>query len=91
MSVADFMARLDHIEDGVALAPEWASGCARLDGWQLEYAGRVYGVSRVPGRTLTKCVAWSERDVVAFRAGTRAREKMTVFKFLNRLAECVEG
>ena len=90
MTVAGFMARLDHIEDGAYLARAWAEGRERLDGWQLENAGRAYGVPRVPGCTLRRCVAWSEGDRTAFYKGTRAREMRTVWKYYDRLKQAVK-
>lgn len=91
MTVAGFMARLDHIEDGAYLARAWTEGRARLDGWQLEYAGMAYGVPRVPSCTLQKCVAWCEGDEIAYYKGTRAREKWTICKYLHRLKEAVRN
>lgn len=90
MTVAGFMARLDHIEDGAYLAQAWKEGRARLDGWQLEYAGRAYGVPRVPGCTLRRCVAWSENGETSFYKGTRARERMTVWNYYDRLKQALE-
>ena len=90
MTVAEYMARLDHIEDGAYLADAWTDGRARLDGWQLEYAGRCYGVPRVPGCTLRRCVAWSEGGMTAFYKGTRAREMRTVWKYCDRLRQAVK-
>ena len=91
MTVADFMARLDHIEDGADLARAWAEGRERLDGWQLEYAGIAYGVPRVPGCTLRRCVAWAEGDKTCFYKGTRARERMTVYKYYSRLKQALKN
>ena len=90
MTIANFMARLDHIEDGAYLAQAWSEGRARLDGWQLEYAGRAYGVPRVPGCTLRRCVAWSEGGETCFYRGARACERMTVWNYYNRLKQALE-
>lgn len=90
MTVADFIARLDHIEDGAYLALAWSEGRARLDGWQLECAGRVYGVPRVPGCTLRRCVAWSEGGMTCFKKGTRARDRITVWRYYDKLKRALE-
>ena len=90
MKPIDLMTGLDRIEDGAYLAQEWAQGRARLDGWQLEYAGIVYGVGRVPGCTLRRCVVWSDGVETAFKAGTRARDRMTVWRFYDRLKKALE-
>ena len=91
MSTADFMARLDHITDGEHLARAWSEGRARLDGWQLEYAGRAFGVPRVPGCTLRRCVAWAENDKTCFYKGTRARDRQTVYRYYQRLKQAVKN
>ena len=89
MKPINLLTRLDHIEDGAYLARSWAEGGARLDGWQLEYAARVYGVSRVPEATLRRCLAWSQGEQCAFYKGTRKRDKETVFKFFYKLKKAI--
>ena len=90
MTVADFMAGLDRLEDGLYMVYDWAEGRARLDGWQLAYAGDVYGLPRVPHETLKRCVAWSDGTQTAFRRGTRARERQTVWNYYSRLKAALE-
>ena len=85
MQAIDLIAGLDKLEDGLYMIHDWAEGRARLDGWQLAYAGDVYGVPRVPYETLRRCVAWSDGVQTAFKRGTRARERQTVWNYYSRL------
>jgi hypothetical protein len=90
MTVADIVAKLDRLEDAPYLADQWARGETRLDGWQLEYAGRCYGLKRVPGATLRKRVAYSVgTNEIAFYKGARAEERRRAIKYLFALKEAV--
>lgn len=94
MSVADFMAGLDRLEDGACLAYDWACGKADLDGWQLEYAGDCYNIRRIPRMTL-------RRHLVSCRSGeqgafyiactipTSTEEKARIARYTHRLRRTI--
>lgn len=91
----DLITGLDRIEEGVYLAKPWARGRAHLDGWQLERTGRVYGVSRVPGVALRRCLAdsWVNENgetVCTFYVGAKRAEIERITRFIWKLRDALD-